>query len=147
MWWRLWNFIESQVTAVFFDLFTILNFRHSSKPISWVYFWNWPITLLCESKKIDKYCCIDLFSNSFFWFFFLLLFTTWNFMWLKKGQIDYKRAKKWHTISRLVNFDMISFSQSCYDNNLIRSKKVKLMDFFQLYVSQLCMYYLTKINV
>ena len=88
------------------------------------------IFLLTKVSLPPLLALLIFFETVFFWVF-SLLFTTWIFVWLKKGQIDYKRGKKWHTISRLINFDMISLSQSCYDNNLKRSKKVKLMDFLK----------------
>ena len=54
---------KTEATAVPFYLFTILNYHHSCQPISCVYFSNWPITLLGESKKIKKYCCTFKLKN------------------------------------------------------------------------------------
>ena len=53
----------------FFNLFTILNSRHSSQPITIVYFSSWPIASLGERKKIKKYGSkvskITMIQNSF----------------------------------------------------------------------------------
>ena len=84
-----WNIFVFKDTAVFFCLFTILNSRYSSQPITFVYFSNWPIASLGENKWIKNaavsvevcklYYCRKMWSCGFFKERGTLRHTSFNF--------------------------------------------------------------------
>ena len=49
-----WHWMIVFVLRCFFQLFTFLNFRRSSLPITIAYFPSWPMASLSESKKIKN---------------------------------------------------------------------------------------------